>query len=324
MIVLMATPKRKPTLRQHLSQRTSMHHIAWGIVCLLLIMCMGGLWVHAQSLSAKATELEKQLLATKRPAPSTCRVNGDWQANTTRTQSIDNRSYLVHLPANFVPYEYYPLLLFYPGKGASAEAAQAAYGLDNLPAIVVYPYPTMSKDGLLAWQGAPYSSDSDDIGFTRSILDKLQAELCVDRTKVYAMGMSNGGGFASLLSCRLPDRFAAYAVVAGAMYSPGGQCTPPQPAPMISIHGDQDPIVPYDGSPLRNLPPVENWAATRARMNGCNKPTTITSGFHTVATIWNDCRDNATVQNIRVEGGGHMWGDVTNDTIWQFLSRFSI
>lgn len=301
-----------------------MHHVAWGIVCLLLLATTLGLWSHAQSLEAKSASLEQQLLAAKRPAPSTCRVTGDWAADTTTTQSIGTRNYRVHMPASFVSHEYYPLVLFYPGKGASAEAAQSAYKLDALPAVVVYPYPTMSKDGFLAWEGAPYSSDSDDIGFTRSILDKVQSELCIDRTKIYAVGLSNGGGFASLLSCKLPDRFAAYAIVAGAMYSPGGQCTTPKPAPLISIHGDQDPIVPYDGSPLRKLPPIDSWSAQRATMNQCQKPTTATVGLNTVVTIWDKCKDNATIQNVRIQGGGHTWGDTTNDTIWRFLSRFSL
>jgi len=32
----------------------------------------------------------------------------------------------------------------------------------------------------------------DDVGFMAAILDRLEANLCVDRRRVYAAGMSNG------------------------------------------------------------------------------------------------------------------------------------
>ena len=38
------------------------------------------------------------------------------------------------------------------------------------------------------------------IQFTHTILNELMANLCVDRTRVYATGNSNGGGFVSKLT----------------------------------------------------------------------------------------------------------------------------
>lgn len=212
--------------------------------------------------------------------------------------------------------------MFYPGKSATAAGAQAAYGLDQLPAIVVYPFPTVGQDGFTAWEGAPYSSSADDVAFTASIIDKVQSDLCIDRTRIYAAGMSNGGGFASVLSCKLPDRFAAYAVVAGAMYYPTGECKTPRPSPLISIHSDSDPIVPYDGSSIRHLPPIYNWTAMRAAMNGCKTTQTDEQQATITTTTWTDCKNDAIVQNIVVHGGGHTWGQVSNNYLWQFLSRF--
>lgn len=300
-----------------------MHHIAWGIVCVILIVFVSGLWAQAQVLTSQNAMLKQQLAASKKPAPATCRTTGTWQANTTSVHDINGRQYLVHTPVGFVQNEYYPIVMFYPGKGATAEAAQAAYGLDVLPAIVIYPHPTLSTDGFMAWQSAPYSSPANDVAFTDAILDKTETDLCVDRTKVYAVGLSNGGGLVSLLSCKLSDRFAAYAVIAGAMYMPDGQCTPPRATPLLNVHGDRDPIVPYGGSVVRRLPAVESWSSKRAALNGCATHTTASQGVTLAITTWNNCKDGAVVESIRVIGGGHAWGDVTNDTIWQFLSRFS-
>lgn len=320
-------PDRYEARRQRrLSKVTYMHHVAWGIACLILIAVVISMTTYSQSLTQKNAVLEQRLaVATQR---TTCKIDGAWTAGTSKQLSVEtasgNRDFIVHVPKNFVDNQYYPLMLFYPGKGASAPAAEAAYGLDNLPAVVVYPFPTEGQDGALAWEGAPYSSDSDDVAFTRSILDKVQSDLCIDRTRVYAAGMSNGGGFASLLSCKLPDRFAAYAIVSGALYAPTSDCVPPRPAPLISIHGDSDVIVPYDGSVLRQLPPIDAWTATRAQQNGCTRPTTTYPDTRTIQTTWNECKDSATVQNVRIQGGEHMWGQISNEALWQFLSRYSL
>lgn len=307
--------------------RLHTYRVAWSVACLLLLLTFGGMWVYAQSLESKATALQAELHIAQqhRPAASTtCKVDSSWLPNTTRTMVVNGRSYLVHTPQAFDPQTYYPLLIFYPGKGASALTAELTFHLNTLPGIIAYPYPTPGTDGALAWQGAPYSSRSNDVMFTAKILDELQAALCVDKTRIYAVGFSNGGAFASLLSCTLPDRFAAYAVISGAMYAPSGQCKPPKPTPLLNIHGDNDPVVPYGGSSIRRLPSIDTWVDTRAEFNGCTAPTTAGSDFGQAITTWNDCKNGATVQNIRVVGGGHRWGMVSNEYLWQFLSRFSL
>ena len=88
--------------------------------------------------------------------------------------------------------------------------------MDALPALVAYPQGTVGTDDRPSWQGAPYSSGADDVRFTSDLLDRLEADLCVDPGRVYASGKSNGAGFAGLLACRLADRLAAVAPVAGA------------------------------------------------------------------------------------------------------------
>ncbi len=293
----------------------------------MLAGVMLALFTSVQTLQSQNRDLEKQLVSAK-TVQTTCKLIGSWPANSTKQLSLPtsngNRDILVHLPQDFSEDHYYPLLLFYPGKSATAQGAQAAYGLDQLPAIIVYPSPTVGVDGQTAWEGAPYSSPADDVAFTAIILDKLQSDLCIDRTKIYAAGMSNGGGFASMLSCELPDRFAAYAIVSGAMYYPHGDCKPDRPTPLITIHSDSDPIVPFAGSTARNLPPIYNWTAMRADMNNCTKIQTAQPQPSIATTTWTGCRDNATVQNVVIHGGGHTWGQVSNDYLWQFLSQFSL
>jgi len=306
-----------------------MHHVAWGIVCVLLVSVVFGLWTRVQTLDTLNTQLQTKLAAAQviRTVSTDCRADIKWTSNSTTELSIatpaGSRDFYIHLPNGFTNNTVYPLVVFYPGKGASAEAAKSAYGLDKLPSIVAYPFPTHGKDGFLSWQGAPYSSGSNDVGFTSAILDKLQSELCIDKSRIYAVGMSNGGGFVSLLSCTLSDRFAAVAIMSGAFYQPDGSCQPSRAIPLLNIHGDSDPVVPYAGSTVRQLPPIDDWVSMRARMDGCGSSATTYPNVSTTVTTWNNCASGSVVQNIRVNGGGHDWGQIPNGTLWAFLSQFS-
>src|SRR5205814_95373 len=84
--------------------------------------------------------------------------------------------------------------------------------------------------------------DAHDIEFVRAMLDGVGSERCVDRRRVYATGMSNGGFMSNLLGCRMADRFAAVAPVAGTMPLTG--CTPSQPVAVMITFGRADDIVP--------------------------------------------------------------------------------
>lgn len=324
-----------PTLyvakRRDISQAKSrapfLHHFAWSVVCLILLVVILSLWSYAQTLQAKNSELNGRLAAVQTGA-KTCKVTGEWTAGSSTNHTVmtadGERKYLLHLPSDFKDSSYYPIVMFYPGKGGQVEDVHAAFGLNTLPAITVYPYPTIGRDGVTAWEGAPYSSGADDVAFTASVLDKIQSELCIDRTRVYAIGLSNGGAFASLLSCKLPERFAAYAVIAGAMYDPDGSCRPSSPSPLLNVHGDNDPIVPYDGSIIRRLPQIDEWVAKRAEAERCQRPVTTYPDSTQIITTWEKCRNNGVVQNVRVIGGVHAWGQLSNETLWQFLSRFTL
>lgn len=321
----MSKKTRTPPLEQMPPPMPFTQHVAWVVVCLLLLGSLLGIWIHAQGLENQVVSLKKQLAVVEQSRPSTCKVVGAWSGNATAIMSIGQRKFGVHVPQHFQPDRYYPLILFYPGKGATAEGGEAAFGLNNTPAIIAYPHPTIGTDGYTAWQGAPYSSKANDVQFTAAILDQLQTKLCIDRTKVYAIGVSNGGGFTALLGCKLPDRFAAVATIAGAMYAPDGGCRPPRPVPLISVHGDNDPIVPYRGSLTRHLPDIDTWTRDRALANGCTKKSATAIGFDITLTQWSQCRNGADVQNVRVIGGGHgAWNKEINNIVWKFLSRFSL
>lgn len=322
---IMAKTDLPPRRRRTISHVTYIHHVAWGIACVLLLAVVGGLLAYAQSLSRDNESLKGQL-ASAVAQRSTCSVRGDWKPATTSHHNLTvdgmNRDYYVHTPKHFIDRQYYPLVMLFPGKSASAQTAEH-YGFDDIPAIIAYPSPTIGKDGELAWQGAPYSSSADDVRFTESLFERLSSDLCVDKNRTYVVGFSNGGGFVSLLSCKLPDSFSAFMVIAGAMYYPDGGCKPKSPSTLINIHGDNDGTVPYYGSTVRNLPSIEPWVKYRAKEIGCKEAKTSYQNPSLIVTSWVGCNGDKTIQNIRIAGGIHMWGLLPNDQLWQMLSRFS-
>jgi polyhydroxybutyrate depolymerase len=317
--------KKIHTLKRPTLQSIYIHHIIWGTVCLVLFSLLIGLWFNSQSLNQKTVALEQRLAFMTDP---TCTARDVWSPGTTKVLNVEandtTRSFRVHLPDNFDKHHYYPALLFFPGKGASALGAEQAGGLNNFPAITVYPEATMGKDNLYSWQGAPYSSGVNDVQFVSSILDKIEGQLCIQRSHIYAVGMSNGGGMVSLLSCQLSDRFAAYGIVGGAMYYPVGKCAPPKPTPLINIHGDSDITVPYFGSLQRQLPPIDSWVAARAKDNGCSSIPDVTTDTLVTISQWKHCKNNATVKNIRMHNGGHTWAPDAPALLWQFMSAYSL
>lgn len=58
----------------------------------------------------------------------------------------------------------------------------------------------------------------NDIGFVEDLIKSLQSQYCIDSTRIYASGMSNGGGFTGTLACdpTASNLFAAFAPHSGA------------------------------------------------------------------------------------------------------------
>ena len=53
----------------------------------------------------------------------------------------------------------------------------------------------------------------NDIAMVESLLTHIEGTFCVDPTRVYSTGMSDGGAMTSVLVCIAPDKFAAFAPV---------------------------------------------------------------------------------------------------------------
>ena len=184
-----------------------------------------------------------------------------------------------------------------------------------------------------------------DVRFISDLIDRLQAEYNIDPNRIYANGMSNGGGMAFALSCKLSDRIAAIGAVAGAYHQSWDECGDSRPVPAVAFHGTADKFALYQGGPSPiapgTFPNIEDLTARVARRNQCKgdpSGTRVTASVRRLA--YTNCAGNADVILYTVEGGGHTWpggkdvaewiaGRTTRDisaskVMWEFYVQHSL
>ncbi|HEV7595638.1 MAG TPA: PHB depolymerase family esterase, partial [Gemmatimonadaceae bacterium] len=177
--------------------------------------------------------------------------------------------------------------------------------------IVVYPSGVGGK-GVRIWRVEAGPGLTKDVRFISELIDTLKRAYNIDSNRIYANGLSNGGGMSFALSCTLSDRIAAVGMVAAAQTLPWSSCTDRHPVPMIAFHGTADPEIPYNGgaswlsrTPFPNVP---RWVARWARRNRCEAdPVELPVTTDVSRRAYTSCADDAVVVLYTVEGGGHTW-----------------
>lgn len=188
-------------------------------------------------------------------------------------------------------------------------------------------------------------NNADDAVFVSNMIDTLAQKYNIDLTRVYSAGYSNGGFMGYDLACRLSNRIAAIASVAGsAEYSRLSSCNPTRAVPVLEIHGTNDPIVPYTGGELLGVSfhSVNNLIKFWVEKNLCSVnpsitilPNTNTTDGSTVERhVYSDSPDGNTVELLKIINGGHTWpgaygGDTNRDIIadneiWRFFLKHKL
>ncbi len=254
------------------------------------------------------------LLAVLVVAIAFCRAN---VTNGEIVSSGQERSYLLYVPDTYNPSTPTPLVICIHGLAQWPAHQMEMTGwnelADEFGFIVVYPAGTSFP---LRWNAGGELGSADDplfdVIFLSDLIDALEEQYNIDQTRVYANGLSNGGGMSHMLACKLSDRIAAIGTVAGAYSLPWSECTPARPVPVIAFHGTDDPIVPYQGGrdhgPGLSLPPVAGWVATWAELNGCaHTPLQLPASGEASGVGYTECDQNAEVIFYTIDGGGHTW-----------------
>ncbi len=286
--------------------------------------------------------------AADRGAPT-----GAFTGTATFTLTFEGRvrNYELHVPAtlNGAPA---PLLIQLHGGGGNGQRINgltrfAELG-DRQGFVTVAPSGVDKgwNDGRSDLATTAVDEQVDDVGFIAAVIDQVASVFPIDRTRVYAVGISNGAMMTGRLACELSDRLAGVAMVAGtAAADAASWCHPSRPVPMLQIHGTEDPIVPYRGGTVKALGTqrgkvlgVDALAELWRSLDGATSaPTSTTMGPDVTVRGWGGPTPQSDLVFYRVEGAGHTWpggmqylpqfviGSTTNTfdattTIWQFLS----
>lgn len=265
------------------------------------------------------------------PLPSIPGVPGTQSGDAqTRTFNVNgaSRSAIVKMPSSGKT-KNLPVVFMFSGWQHSAATARGYAALEGTgagsDAIIVYPQGRND-----AWEGAPYAATSrgQDVAFVREIVRTLANEGKVDRSRVYATGLSNGGGMALALACQAPDLMAGVVGVSGAYYNPTYSNCASGKVPTLIIHGTRDDIVRYEGgtrhgAPFRSIDEMHKLVGDR---NGCftyGAPQESINGSVTTYTF-SGCSAETHVK--KVSGGTHTWypsNPSAAQESWSFLFRQS-
>ncbi len=182
------------------------------------------------------------------------------------------------------------------------------------------------------WDYSATSHPNPDLAFVTAMLDHLESTLCIDTSRVYASGLSEGSFMASLLACTMADRFTAIAAVSGLIVPK--PCTPARAVPVLAFNGTADPILFFNGgvgtatlnrvdgqggtssaSPATTVPVkvnlhgpgfpanVQTWAAK----DRCDPRSTDTRIASQVILRRYVCPPGTAVEFYIILGGGHAW-----------------
>jgi polyhydroxybutyrate depolymerase len=255
--------------------------------------------------------------------PVAAQLEPPGSATETITLSFDGRTrqYLLHVPASADG----ALVLAFHGGGLSGAQQQVTSGLDKIAdrEKFIVAYPEGFERGWADGRGVlPADKQGiDDVGFARAVVADISRRHKIDRARVFATGLSNGGLLVSRLVCGAADTFAAVAPVIGTLaVGPAASCRPSAPVAVIGIQGIADPTVPFEGGYIAGGPDGGSVLGSRATqelfrsLNGCTAtpvvsslPVIVKDGTSVDRRTYGSCRQGADVVWYEIQGGGHRW-----------------
>lgn len=227
----------------------------------------------------------------------------------TLTSDGVSRDFWVDVPADYDPKVAHPLVVGLHWRGGSATDVYgtgdgAFFGLKKLygnAAVFVAP------QGL----DAGWANYGDrDIRFVRTMVEQLKQGMCLDTSRVYAVGFSFGGMMSNAIGCQMGDMFRAVAPIAGSLWS--GCTDSPNRVAAIFVHSRADNVVGYQaGEEARDKFLVKNACTTANHSignNGCVE--------------YEGCATGYPVTWCGFDGGGHWPPGFAAAEIKTFFDRF--
>lgn len=282
-----------------------------------------GLWLAASGLMGVEAR-EKSSDEKKDKAVS----GGLTAGNYERSFQHDGRDrrYLLHIPPGYKPGTPTAVVLAFHGGGSNPDRFRETSDLDKFADekgfVVVYPAGTGDKSSMLTWNilvTDTYATANkvDDLGFVKKMLVDLEANVTVDKKRLYATGMSQGAMLCYRLACDkdLSARIAAIAPVSGVMTVSPKDCEAARPVPVIHFHGQEDMVIPYAGGLAKRAPKSENvvWPSVATTLENLRKKDGVSDKPEGQQTVGKARHERYTgkrgvdIELWTLEDGGHTW-----------------
>lgn len=262
----------------------------------------------------------------------------------------EERSYKLFVPGG-APEGPLPLMIVMHGGLGNADETERTTGMNRVAEtgqfLVAYPNGTGGKlmPNRRTWNagkccGKAVERNIDDVGFIHAMLSDIARHHQLDRSRVYATGISNGAMMAYRLACDAPGDIAAIIPVSGTLAL--NSCPGAKSVPVLHIHGGKDSNVPYQGGMGENAisgvahRSVPETLKMIASAHGCAAgPSEKDLPDGSELTSWN-CQGKTPLQLRLIPKGEHVWpggdsrrnrklygGDFSaSQAAWDFAKQF--
>lgn len=306
------------------------------VVCVVMIGLGIVLMRGDQGTVVPSTSIPESTTSTTTPSPDTSQppIPGDPVDVTVNDHVVMmgllERQYLAISPIDPGD-EPLPVVMVLHGMGVNradmSHAGNWRQAVSDRNFIAVFP-----EGSLGSWNAGPCCPPAslvgaDDQTFLDRVYDDMQRQFAVDTDRVFLTGFSNGGVMTYSYACARTGLFRAIAPMAGSNLS---GCAADVPLPILHIHGNPDPVVPFDGSialtqilSSEPFPVVTDTLATWARSNGCTADMATQSIAENVQLHdWSNCDNDAAVELVEVAGAEHNWPDSPGFVALDYLLDF--
>jgi polyhydroxybutyrate depolymerase len=279
--------------------------------------------------AAKPARTARPAKAPAPPVASVAKPSADVQRPLTKPGDYrfvvqhdgQPRTYRVLVPQGYNPAEPAPLLVALHGGGPVRAGEDGLAGLARESAqrgfIAVFPDGHAARGKPSGWNAGACCGDAraqkvNDVGFIEQVVNNVFRQASVDRQRIYAAGVSDGGTMAYRLACDLPEVFKAVASVGGPDNTTA--CTPSRPVSVLHFHAKNDSHEPAAAAPAT--------AAKWAELNRCEPaPRRILDQAGAYCEAWTYCQRRTAVQLCVTDAGTQSWPEYTGKVFGFFSAR---
>jgi hypothetical protein len=244
--------------------------------------------------------------------------SGQWTTHDT-TVMVDakfaaqaKRRYFTNPPKTYDPNKPWPLTFWGNGcgTGSTAEGEPLMGGPASAGSVQVQ---VLAFKGCFSAGPDGDNADSPELPYFDQVLSEVEAEYCIDKSKVYVSGYSSGAWFTGLMACNRAQVLAGIGLAAGGLQLNHDPCTGQTAGIIVRGQGDT-------GTPEAQTLALVNSLVMR---NGCSMNTMPwdpgEKAFNSGPCVeYQGCQAGFPVVYCAVPGGHTDGGSITSQGFWKF------